>query len=155
LTDGRADHRHPRISPDGKYVAYLSNRTGFGGKMDLWVYDRIATEHTQLTFNTEVQGFTWSDDSESIYFSAGANLLEICRVDMRHGMIRNIIPHPPGEVKSWSESAPRFVRYNDEPMIVYTRIYPNGNRRIYWYDINNARDIKMYAAGEFDEWNED
>jgi len=155
LTDGRADHRHPRISPDGKYVAYLSNRTGFGGKMDLWVYDRIATEHKQLTFNTEVQGFTWSDDSESIYFSAGANLLEICRVDMRHALIKNIIPHPPGEVKSWSESAPRFVRYNDEPMIVYTRIYPNGKRRIYWYDINNARDLKMYAGGEFDEWNED
>jgi len=155
LTDGRADHRRPRVSPDSKYVAYLSNRTGFGGKMDLWVYDRIATEHTQLTFNTEVQGFTWSDDSEAIYFSAGANLLEICRVDMRHGLIKNIIPHPPGEVKSWSESAPRFVRYNDEPMIVYTRVYPDGKRRIYWYDINNARDIKMYAAGEFDEWNED
>jgi hypothetical protein len=155
LTDGKADHRRPRISPDGKYVAYISNRTGFSGKMDLWVYDRIATEHRQLTFNTDVQGFTWSDDSEAIYLSAGVNLLEICRVDMKYGLIRNMIPHPPGAVKSWSESSPRFMRYNDEPMIVYTRIYPNGKRRIYWYDINTAKDVMMYAVGEFDEWNDD
>jgi hypothetical protein len=155
LTDGGADHRYPRISPDGKYVAYLSNRTGFGWKMDLWVYDRVATTHKQLTFDTNVQGFTWSDDSETIYFSAGANLLEICRVDMRHNLIKNLIPHPQGGVKSWSESAPRFIRYNDEPMIVYTRVYPDGKRRIYWYDVNNAADAKMYSVGEFDEWNED
>jgi len=154
ITDGQADHRYPRLSPDGKYVAYLSNRTGFGGRMDLWVYDRTATEHRQLTFNTEVQGFTWSDDSEGIYFSAGANLLEICRVDMRYGLIKNMIPHPQGGVKTWSESAPKFMRYNDEPMIVYTRIYPDGKRRIYWYDINAAKDAPMYAVGEFDEWGE-
>jgi len=155
LTDGKADHRYPRISPDGRYVAYLSNRTGFAWKMDLWVYNRVAKEHKQLTFNTDVQGFAWSDDSESIYFSAGANLLEICRVDMRHGLIRNMIPHPQGAVKSWSESNPRFIRYNDEPMIVYTRIYPSGKRQIFWFDINNAADAKMYSVGEFDEWNED
>jgi hypothetical protein len=155
LTDGRADHRYPRISPDGKYVAYLSNRTGFGWKTDLWVYDRVATEHKQLTFDTDAQGFVWNDDSETIYFSAGANLLEICRVDLRHNLIKNMIPHPQGGVKSWSESAPRFIRYNDEPMLVYTRTYPDGKRRIYWYDINNAADAKMYSVGEFDEWNED
>jgi len=155
LTDGKADHRRPRISPDGNYVAYLSNRTGFGGKMDLWVYDRRATKHRQLTFDTEVQGFTWSDNSEDIYFSAGVNLLEICRVDMRHGAIKNMIPHPQSEIKSWSESSPRFMRYNDEPMIVYTRVYADGRRRIYWFDINSAADAKMYAVGEFDEWNED
>ncbi len=155
LTDGGADHRFPRISPDGKYVAYLSNRTGFGWKMDLWVYDRVATKHKQITFDTDVQGFTWSDDSETIYFSAGANLLEICRVDMRHNLIKNLIPHPQGGVKSWSESAPKFIRYNDEPMIVYTRVYPDGKRRIYWFDVNKAADAKMYSVGEFDEWNED
>jgi len=155
LTDGKADHRKPRISPDGEYVAYLSNRTGFGGKMDLWVYDRRTAKHRQLTFDTEVQGFTWNDNSEEIYFSAGVNLLEICRVDMRRGAIKNMIPHPQGEVKSWSENSPRFMRYNDEPMIVYTRIYPDGRRRIYWFDINNAADAKMYSVGEFDEWIED
>jgi len=155
LTDGKADHRKPRISPDGRYVAYLSNRTGFGGKMDLWVYDRVATEHRQLTFNTDVQGLAWNDNSEDIYFSAGANLLEICRVDMTHGAIRNMIRPPQGEVKSWSENSPRFMRYNDEPMIVYTRVYPDGRRRIYWFDINNAADAKMYSVGEFDEWIDD
>ncbi len=46
------------------------------------------------------------------------------------------------------------MRYNDEPMIVYTRIYPDGKRRIYWYNINSAKDVKMYAIGEFDEWDE-
>jgi hypothetical protein len=154
LTDGKADHRFPRISPDGRYVAYISNRTGFGGKMDLWVYDRTTVEHAQLTVNTDVQGFTWGDDSEAIYFSAGANLLEICRVDMKYGLIRNIIPHPQGAVKTWSESAPMFMRYNDEPMLVYTRIYADGRRHIYWYDINRALDVKMYAVGEFNEWTE-
>jgi len=155
LTDGKADHRRPRISPDGKYVAYLSNRTGFSGKMDLWVYDRTVPEHRQLTFNTDVQSFTWSDDSEAIYFSGGVNLKEICRVDMKYGLIRNMISPPPDAIKSWSESSPRFMRYNDEPMIVYTRIYPDGKRRIYWYDINAAKDVMMYAVEEFDEWNDD
>jgi hypothetical protein len=152
LTDGKADHRMPRLSPDGKRVAYLSNRTGFGGRTDLWVYERSAAEHRQLTFNTDVREFSWSDDSEALYFSAGVNLLEICRVDMARGLVKNLIPHPAGAVKTWSESTPRFIRYYDAPMVVYTRTYVDGKRRIYWYDIDNARDIPMYSVGEFDEW---
>lgn len=152
ITDGKADHRRPRISPNGKYIAYLSNRNNFGGKTDLWVYDRSASKHMRLTTNTDVQDFTWDDASEAIYFSAGVNLLEICRVDMERRLIKNMIRPPLGAVKSWSESAPRFIRYNGEPMIVYTRIYADGRRRIYWYDLLSAKDAEMYSVGEFDEW---
>ncbi len=65
----------PEFSPDGKTLAYISDRTGW---WQLYLYDLASGTHTQLTdaqaedgVPAWVQGirtYAWSYDSEAIYF---------------------------------------------------------------------------------------
>src|SRR5713226_611589 len=53
---------HPRWSPDGKYLAFLSARNG--GKNQVWLLDRRGGEAQKLTEVAQgVNDFEWSPDS--------------------------------------------------------------------------------------------
>src|SRR5216684_346312 len=53
---------HPRWSPDGKYLAFLSARNG--GKNQVWLLDRRGGEAERLTEVAQgVNDFEWSPDS--------------------------------------------------------------------------------------------
>jgi len=65
----------PQFSPDGRYLSYVSDATGWG---QLYIYDLQEQTHTQLT-DTEVEHGTpawvqglrtygWSQDSQHIYY---------------------------------------------------------------------------------------
>src|SRR5205823_2484599 len=64
----------PRYSPDGKYIAYLSQaRAGYeSDRFRLMLYERATGKITELTkgFDRWVGSFVWTPDSEAIYFSA-------------------------------------------------------------------------------------
>ena len=156
LTGDDADHRYPRMCPDGKRVAYLSNRGTFGGQMNLWVFERgrAGGAHRQLTFNTNVRNFCWGGNSETIFISSGANVFEISGVEVEGGEVRRLIPppRPADSTKSWSENTPRMLMYENSLRVLYTREYIDGKRRLYWYDLRRRADEKVYAIGENDEW---
>ena len=53
---------HPRWSPDGKYLAFLSSRNN--GKTQVWLLNRLGGEATHLTDTPQgVDDFEWSPDS--------------------------------------------------------------------------------------------
>ena len=61
----------PAISPDGKSVAFVSNRGG--GGFDLWLYVRATSELRQLTRGAgALGGLSWSGDSKRIAFTTTA-----------------------------------------------------------------------------------
>jgi dipeptidyl aminopeptidase/acylaminoacyl peptidase len=64
----------PRYSPDGKYIAYLSQaRAGYeSDRFRLMLYERATGKITELTkeFDRWVGSFAWGPDSRFIYFSA-------------------------------------------------------------------------------------
>jgi len=66
--------KHPVVSPDGKYLAYLSQeRPGFeADKVRLMLYDFTTATAKELTASLDqwVVQFDWSPDSKTIYFSA-------------------------------------------------------------------------------------
>src|SRR5438874_3478943 len=68
LTDNRAREIYPRFSPDGKWIAFSSNRYG---NNDVFVIPAAGGAPRRLTFHTgndEVVG--WSRDSRSVLFRA-------------------------------------------------------------------------------------
>lgn len=68
LTQGDKSCEDPQWSPDGKWIAFVSNRIG---KKNLWLIDPDGGESVQLTaWKSDISSFKWSPDSRSIAFTA-------------------------------------------------------------------------------------
>src|SRR5688572_10445840 len=66
-TEGSANYR-PRWSPDGKQIAFLSNRTG---SAQIWLMDPDGSAQRQLTtIATEADGILWSGDGKHLIFTS-------------------------------------------------------------------------------------
>src|SRR6266436_7921727 len=62
MTAEDASSSHPRWSPDGKYLAFLSARNE--GKTQIWLLNRSGGEAQHLTDTPQdVEDFVWSPDS--------------------------------------------------------------------------------------------
>jgi len=67
LTRGADSANHPRWSPDGKSLSFLSSRGGPDAKTQLWILDRQGGEARQLTHvRGEISDYAWSPDSKRI-----------------------------------------------------------------------------------------
>jgi Tol biopolymer transport system component len=64
------EERHPVISPDGKYLAFLSQRSGLN---EIWIKDLNTRLIHQMTGDETIYidgNLMWSPDSDKIYFKA-------------------------------------------------------------------------------------
>ncbi len=65
MTSEEESSEHPRWSPDGKYLAFLSKRDD--GKTYVWLLNRLGGEAEPLTETVQdVKDFAWSPDSKRI-----------------------------------------------------------------------------------------
>jgi dipeptidyl aminopeptidase/acylaminoacyl peptidase len=65
MTAEKESSSHPRWSPDGKYLAFLSKRGE--GKTQVWLLNRMGGEAQQLTDAIQdVEDFAWSPDSKRL-----------------------------------------------------------------------------------------
>ena len=68
LTDDETNNMSPKISPDGKQIAYLSNRDG---NQEVYVMNLDGSNQTRLTKNrVEEWDPVWSPDGSKVYFSS-------------------------------------------------------------------------------------
>ena len=68
LTSGEKRDSDPAFSPDGKKVAFLSNREG---GMQVWLADLAGGEPSKATsFPTEVKSFKWAPDGRSFVIAS-------------------------------------------------------------------------------------
>jgi dipeptidyl aminopeptidase/acylaminoacyl peptidase len=68
-TDSEAS---PRFSPDGKYLAFTSSRSGKAKGNQVWLLDRSGGEAFQLTeIKGRLQGYEWSPDSKRLALTIG------------------------------------------------------------------------------------
>ena len=69
LTSEEVSSEHPRWSPDGKYLAFLSKRDE--GKTQVWLLNRQGGEAQRLTETIQdVKDFAWSPDSKRLVLHA-------------------------------------------------------------------------------------
>jgi dipeptidyl aminopeptidase/acylaminoacyl peptidase len=65
MTSENVSSSHPRWSPDGKYLAFLSERSE--GKAQVWLLNRTGGEGQRLTDTPQdVESFVWSPDSRRL-----------------------------------------------------------------------------------------
>ena len=68
LVPGAFDKFDPEFSPDGRFIAYTSNKSG---SSDIWVMEADGSRHTLVTADGAVDCQpTWALDGESLLFSS-------------------------------------------------------------------------------------
>ncbi|MBV9958139.1 MAG: S9 family peptidase, partial [Acidobacteria bacterium] len=94
--DNKGYDLSPQYSPDGRYLAYRSQATP-AFEADRWrvmIYDRQSNQIRELTngFDNQVDEFTFSPDSKTVYFIAGERgRSPIFAVPTAGGAIRKVV----------------------------------------------------------------
>ncbi len=125
-------------SPDGKYIAYLSDKSG---EFEIYIQDQEGKKDpVQLTTGADTYKFTiqWSPDSKKIMWND--KMLRLNYVDIDTKKVTLVDKSPVWEINDFNWSP-------DSKWIVYTTALPNYFGKIILY---NTVDAKKYDLT--DEW---
>ena len=144
--------RGPDISPDGKKIAFESDRSGWG---EIWVSDFDGFNPVQLTnFHSHTGTARWSPDGAKIVFdSRESGVPALYLVDPRGGPPRRIpIEIRSASVPSWSRDG-RWIYFMSDvpPNGGLYKIPPEGGNavpvsRTVGYNVQEAPDGSLYFA---------
>lgn len=133
-----AHEREAQWSPDGKYIAFISDRTG---ETELYLQeDGLGKEPVQLTKNndTYIRTFSWSPDARKLVYTDRQN--RICLLDVASKQKKVLLQDPLGE--------PRQVSFSpDSKWLTYTRTSENDFSIVYVYNLETQKE---YAVT--DQW---
>ena len=135
-----AHERGAKFSPDGKYIAYISDRTG---ETEIWLQGEDA-EPIQLTKDndTYIRQLQWSPDSKKVLYTDRKN--RIVEVDVKSKNKRTVTTDPNGEFYG--------VNYSpDSKWITFTRDGQNAMSVIYVHELETGKEYpvteKWYNSG--------
>lgn len=135
LTQGPDSASHPRWSPDGRQLAFLSERGEPSAGTQVWVLDLQGGEARQLTkVSGDVTDHAWSPDARRLALVVAPGE-----------------PAPEGESRADAQPRPIVIdRYhfkNDEHGYLDGDTY----ERIWLYDVESGAAQALTAGGPFDE----
>lgn len=134
LTQG-VHNRNGIFSPDGKWVAFISDKTG---EDEIYILNLQDGNEQQLTFNSNVYKFSpvWSPDSKKIMWSDRE--LRLRYIDIQTKKIIDIDKSDRGRI--WN-----YVWSPDSRFIAYVKLEKNRMSKIFIYSIE---ENKSYAITE-------
>jgi len=128
-----ANDRGAQISPDGKYIAYISDKTG---ETEVWLQEQQGGEPVQLTKNndTYIRALAWAPDSKTILYTDRKNRL--VEVNVAAKSKRTVLTCP--------ESEFRQVQFSpDSQWITYTRPEKNDMSVVYVYNLKTNKEYPV------------
>ncbi|MGE5425279.1 MAG: S41 family peptidase [Syntrophothermus sp.] len=135
--------RNVAWSPNGKYIAYISDKTG---EDEIYLMNQDGTgEDIQLTKNADTYKYaiTWSPDSKKILWSD--KLLRLQYVDVNTKEVTLVAETREGEYGDYSFSP-------DSKWIVYTNPEKYSQNRIYLYELATKKSTPV-TDGWYDSGN--
>jgi tricorn protease len=125
--------RYQHFSPDGKYLAFVSDEGGTGEEQ-IWLFDLATRERRRLTNHASPKtSFLWSPDASRIAFETLNTLFE---VDVASGSVRELATNPANGYSVDGYSA-------DGGWLVWSRSDGERNTDVYLFDRTNGREYNV------------
>jgi Tol biopolymer transport system component len=111
LTHDQAAHLDPAFSPNGKYIAFSSNRSG---SFDIWVMDTRGMRQTRLTSmeGDEVLPKWSSQDSSVGFIWRHETCADLCIIETATGSVKCLTSNSHAATYAWSPDG-QIVAYDD------------------------------------------
>jgi len=128
-----AHERNAQWSPDGKYIAYISDETG---ETELYLQALGSGEKIQLTKanDTYIRSFKWSPDSKMIIYTDRNNQVNLLDVASRN--VTLLFQNPYSEIRDINFSP-------DNQWITYSRPADNQFSIIYLYNLIQKKEYPV------------
>lgn len=128
-----AHDREAAWSPDGRYIAYISDETG---ETELYLQDVTTNGPVQLTKNndTYIRTFEWSPDARKIVYTDRKNRLNIVDIATKQKTTLSQTP----------EGAPLGVSFSpDSKWLTYSRVSANQMDIVYVYNLETKKEYPV------------
>jgi WD40 repeat protein len=148
LTDESGNHIKPAFSPDGAFIAYLSDNANTSKNMELWLFDRAAGVHRQITRATNINSYCWLKNSRTVIISSGLDFPELLRVRIDSDSM-NALPFIRSSMAGqmhYKEINPRVITWKDQEKVIYVREFEDGQRQIYWVMSDGSNDQPLVRS---------
>lgn len=128
-----ANERGGSISPDGKYIAYISDKTG---ETEVYLLTLETNEVKQLTRNSDtyIRSLFWSPDSKTLIYTDRKN--RMVSLGIPGGASKLLMQSPESEFRSVAFSP-------DSKWITYTRPAKNTMSVVYVYNLQTGKEIAV------------
>ncbi len=128
-----ANDRGAEWSPDGKYIAYISDVTG---ETEIWLQAAEGGKPEQLTKDndTYIRSLIWSADSKKVFYTDRKN--RIVEVNVSSKAKRTLTDDPGGEFRKVSCSP-------DSQWLAYTKSGENNMNVVYVYHLESGNEYPV------------
>jgi tricorn protease len=128
-----AHERRAQWSPDGKWIAFISDSSG---ETEMYVQNSKDATLTQLTKNndTYIRSFDWSPDSKSIVYTDRENRIVLVNVEKKEKIV--LLQEPADE--------PRTVSFSpDSKWLTYTKKAANNFSVVYVMELATKKEYPV------------
>lgn len=131
--------QHPAWSPDGKKVAFFSDR---GGEYQVWVADAQAGNAKKLTttLKGEFSQLLWSPDGK--WLATAERSMTVYLIDAATGEVREVDTSP--GVSSYDNFRIQSMAFSpDSSMLAYNRMEDNWNSAVWVHEIAAKKNTRI------------